>query len=129
MTEKYDAEQEEQETVLFRHKVDGRKFEATETSIPSIDFLDAQEEYERVDGTEVASRPTAEERKGDARKANPSEEIPVRQTADVKRPNKGASKADWVSWAVSERGLTLEEANAKTREDLISLADEVTERS
>lgn len=129
MTEKYDAEQEEQETVLFRHKVDGREFEATETSIPSIDFLDSQEEYERVDGTEAASNPTAEERKEDARKANPSAEVPVRRDADVKRPSKGASKADWVSWAVSERGLTLEEANTKTREDLISLADEDTEQS
>ncbi|MFF9210475.1 MULTISPECIES: hypothetical protein [unclassified Streptomyces] len=123
MTEKYDAEKEEQEAVLFRHKVDGREFEATETSIPSIDFLDSQEEYERVDGTEVASNPTAEERKEDARKANPTAEVPVRQDADVKRPNKGASKADWVSWAVSERGLSLEEANAMTREDLIALAD------
>jgi hypothetical protein len=129
MTEKYDAEQGERETVLFRHKVDGREFEATETSIPSIDFLDAQEEYERVDGTEVASSPTSEERKKDARKANPPAEVPVRQNADVKRPNKGSSKADWVSWAVSERGLSPEEANARTREDLISLADEGTEQS
>ncbi|MFE6627354.1 hypothetical protein ACFVNB_08920 [Streptomyces rochei] len=129
MTDKYDAEVQEPETVLFRHRVDGREFEATEASIPSIDFLDAQEEYERVDGTEVVSSPTSEERKEDARKANPSQEIPVRQDADVKRPNKGSSKADWVSWAVSERGLTLEEANAKTREDLISLADKGTEQS
>ncbi|MGW5198632.1 hypothetical protein [Streptomyces spiralis] len=47
------------EAVLFRHKVDGREFVATDTSIPSIKFLDAQEEYERVE-----SEPAAKESSG-----------------------------------------------------------------
>ncbi|CAL9457000.1 hypothetical protein SUDANB15_02540 [Streptomyces sp. enrichment culture] len=46
-----DSYTQEPKAVLFRHKVNGREFEATETSIPSIDFLDAQEEYERVEGS------------------------------------------------------------------------------
>ncbi|WP_448319236.1 hypothetical protein [Streptomyces sp. CO7] len=46
---------EKPETVLFRHEVDGREFLATDTSIPSIEFLDAQPEYERVVDTEPAA--------------------------------------------------------------------------
>lgn len=39
---------EQQATVLFRHKVDGREFRTTGTTIPSTSFLDAHEDYERV---------------------------------------------------------------------------------